>query len=1052
MGIHIQLKKFGILMLVLPLLAFVPNAAEVVQAQQNTVQGQITEAESGDPIPGANIIVLGTEIGTATNLNGEYSLNVPSLDEVLRISAIGFVAQEIPIDGRTTINVEMAVSAVAIDDVVVVGYGTARAQDLTGSVGMVNMQNVEAMPITSPDQMLQGQISGVNVTTTSGQPGSAPMIQVRGIASVGAGAQPLFVVDGFALPQSAGIDPATRFRNPLADIAPGDIASITVLKDASATAIYGSRASNGVVIIETKRGRSGAPQVNVSMSTGVSRDMDRTIWRMANARQFAEFQNYIWTARVAEGSASEVPPEYRNPEQYGEGTDWFALTRRDYAPRYDFQTSISGGSESVRSYFSAGFQQEDGIIHETGFSRVNFRANLEADISDRFTAGLNFAPSITHRNNSGVGEARGSSIGSPMMMSPLNPAYDANGELCPFPSQCTELGQTGLWTHANPLYTLQNLDDDYSGVRILGTAFVDYEFIDNFNLRTSINVDWGNEERNFFNPSMLGGINVPPPTTPFGQIENSQDVSLLSETTLNYRAQVGPGNLEALAGFTVQTGQSFGQLFNGDFPDDDIRTLNVASNIDGFTEEQEWSMASVLSRVNYNLLDRYIFTATLRADGSSRFGQENRWGYFPSGAIAWNILNEPAFEGLRETFDELRIRASYGVTGNNQIGNYSALGVIQTDDYLYGSSVAGGRRLVSMPNDLLGWERNKEWNAGTEFAILNQRLRFNIDGYIRKTEDMLLGRTLPTSSGFGSVTDNLGSMENKGFEFGLNTVNLARDNIFWSTDFNLSLNRNKVLSLPDGEPLFGAGGEGHPQSQARVGRPIGEFIGFIVDGIWQNEQEIANNPSLPGDIPGNLRYRDVNGDGEINPGQPEVGGDFAVIGNPHPKFTYAMTNNVRIGNFDVRATVTGRYGGDVYMREFFRTALNIDGLFNVSADYVEGFWRSPDNPGSGIHPTPLGGGEQRRRYRGEHSLNVADGSNLWLRNLMVRYNLPAGFAGISRSSVYVSGTNLFIISGYDGNPETQRDSAGDGHSIRLNSDWFSYPLTRTFTFGINIDL
>jgi TonB-dependent starch-binding outer membrane protein SusC len=1051
MNLHALLRKVLYVLLVLAFIGFAPYVTEAVQAQ-NTVQGVVTEAATGAPIPGVNIVVQGTTVGVATNVNGEYQLTPPSLNETLVITAIGFQSLEIQIDGRTEINIEMDVAAIAIDDVVVIGYGTQRAQDLTGSVGTINMQNLEAIPLTSPDQMLQGQISGVNVTTTSGLPGSAPMIQVRGIASIGAGAEPLYVVDGFALPQSAGISTSSRFRNPLADLAPGDIESITVLKDASATAIYGSRASNGVVIITTKRGRTGEPQVNVSMSSGISKYMDRTIWRMANARQFAEFQNFIWSARVEEGTASEVPPEYRNPEQYGEGTDWFALTRRNAAPRYDFQASISGGSESVRSYFSAGFQQEDGIIHETSFSRVNFRANLEADITNRFTAGLNFAPSITHRNNSGAGEDRGSSIGSPMMMSPLNPAYDADGNLCPFPSQCTDLGQTGLWTHANPLYRLKALEDDFSSVRILGTAFIDYEFIDGLNLRSSLNVDWGNEERNFFNPSMLGGINAPPPTVPVGQIENSEDVSFLSETTLNLRTEIGPGNLDALAGFTVQTGEEFVSVFNGQFPDDDIRTLNVASNIAGFTDEREWSLASVLGRVNYNLLDRYIFTATFRADGSSRFGQDNRWGFFPSGAVAWNPLNELALERLSDVFDELRVRASFGLTGNNQIGNYSALGVIVTDDYLFGGSVTGGRRLASMPNDLLGWERNKEWNAGLEFAILNHRLRFTVDGYIRTTEDMLLGRTLPTSSGFGNVTDNLGSMENKGFEFALNTVNVARENIFWSTDFNFSLNRNKVLSLPDGEPLFGAGGEGHPQSQARVGRPIGEMIGFVVDGIWQSEAEIANNPSQPGDIPGNLRYRDVNGDGVINPGPPEVGGDFAVIGDPHPKFTFGMTNTVRFSNFDIRATMTGRVGGDIFMREFFRTALNIDGLFNVSADYVEGFWRSPEEPGSGIHPTPLGGGEQRRRYRGEHSLNIADGSNLWLRNLMVRYNLPTGFAGLNRSSVYLSGTNLFIISGYEGNPEVQRDSVGDGRSIRLNSDWFNYPLTRTFTFGFNIEL
>lgn len=1051
MGIYSLLKKLILLLLLVPLITLCSSFIDEVQAQE-VVSGQVVEAETGDPIPGANIVVEGTAIGTATNIDGEYELEVPSLDEVLVVSSVGFVTLQEPIGGRTTINFELRVAAVSFDDVIVVGYGTQRSQDLTGSVGTVRMENLEGMQLTSPDEMLQGQMAGVNVTTTSGQPGSGPMIQVRGISSIGAGAQPLYVVDGFALPQSAGIDPAARFRNPLADIAPNDIQSITVLKDASATAIYGSRASNGVVIIETKRGSSGAPEVNLNFSTGISTDMDRTVFNMANARQFAEFQNYIWSARVEEGSASEVPPEYQNPEQYGEGTDWFNLTRRDYAPVYDLQASVSGGSDRVRSYISAGFNREEGIVYETGFSRVNFRANLEADITDRLTTGLNFAPSITTRNNAGSGESRGSSIGAAMMMSPLNPAYDEDGNLCPYPSQCADIGQTGLWTHANPLYRVKSLEDDYTGVRILGTAFLDFDFNDWLNLRTTMNVDWGNEGRNFFNPSTLGGINSPPPTVPFGQIEDSEDVSLLSETTLNLNREIGPGNLTALTGFILQTGESFSSAFNGDFPDDDIRTLNVASNIDGFTDEQEWSLASVLGRANYNLLERYIFTATIRADGSSRFGSENRWGYFPSGAVAWNILNEPSFDGLNDTFDELRVRASYGVTGNNQIGNYSALGVINTDDYLFGGSVAGGRNLSSMPNALLGWERNKEWNAGVEFAILDQRLRIIVDGYIRKTEDMLLGRTLPTSSGFGSVTDNLGSMENRGLEFGINTVNVATEDVFWSTDFNLSLNRNKVLSLPDGEPLFGAGGEGHPQSQARVGRPIGEFIGFVVDGIWQNEDEIANNPHLEGDIPGNLRYRDVNGDGEINPGQPEVGGDFAVIGDPHPKFTFGITNSLRIRNFDVRATITGRYGGDVYMREYFRTAHNIDGLFNVAAEYVEGFWRSEENPGSGIHPTPLGGGEQRRRYRGEHSLNVADGSHIWLRNLMVRYNLPQGFAGLSRTSLYLSGSNLFIISGYDGNPEVQRNSAGDGHSIRLNSDWFSYPLTRTFTFGINIDL
>lgn len=1045
-GLEYQLSKDGYLLINR---AYVDES--VSEVVQQTVRGGVSDAESGESLPGVNILLKGTSTGTTTNIDGLYELSVSSMTDTLVFSYVGYQTVEIPINGRNELNIELQAIALTGQDVVVIGYGTQRSQDLTGSVGTINIENVESMPVTSPDGMLLGQIPGVEVTTSTGLPGSAPRIQVRGIGNLGAGGQPLFVVDGFALPQPSS-ETAARMRNPLADIPPDDIQSITVLKDASATAIYGSRAANGVVLIETKKGQIGAPQVSISASTGIQNDIDWMTWDMANARQFAEFQNYIWTERVRNGEASEVPSEYRNPGQYGEGTDWFRLLRRSNAPMHNMQASVSGGNETVRSFFSAGFQQQDGIVEHTQFRRFNFRANLEANLSDRFDVGINFAPSFTQRNLPDAGEDRGSAIGAPMMMSPLQPAYDENGKLCPYPSQCSDGANTGTWTHANPLYRLQALDEEFSGVRVIGSAFLNYEFIDGFSLRTSFNVDWGNSERNYFNPSTLGGINAPPPTVPQGSYDLNRDISYLSETTLNVEQEVGPGSLSAIAGVTAQTGYGFESSFSGDFPDDEIRTLNVASDIEGESEEAEWSLLSVLGRVNYNLYDKYIFTGTVRSDGSSRFGSENRWGTFPSGAVAWNLSNEPFMEGTEDLFNELKLRLSYGLTGNNQIGNYSALGTVIRDDYLYGTSVAGGRRLDSMANPQLGWERTSEWNAGLDAALLDHRVTVTFDVFERITKDLLLERDLPTSSGFDEVTENLGSMRNRGVDFSVSTININRQDLVWSTDFNLSLYRNEILSLPGDEPIFVQGGEGHPSHETRVGQPIGMFIGYVFDGIYQNEAEIEQYPSFDGAVPGNMRWRDVNGDGEINPGQREVGGDFAIIGNPHPDFTFGLTNSLRIGRFDIRAVLTGRVGGDVYRREFFRTALNIDGLFNVSADYVEGFWRSEEDPGSGIHPTPLGGGEARRRYRGEHTLNVEDGSNLWLRNAMVRYNLPTGFAGMRNASVYVSAQNLFVLTGYPGNPESQRNLAGNAGTTQLGVDWLNYPLARQFMFGIELNL
>lgn len=1037
---------------VMPLLLLISGIAITIVPSDSahalqTVEGTVTDIETGESIPGVNVLVKGTSSGTSTSLEGFYEVSVPSLNDTLIFSYVGYQTMEIPIQGNSEIDVQMESAEMALDDVVVVGYGTQRSQDLTGSVGTIRLENMEAIPLTSPDQALMGQISGVNVTMPTGVPGSAPQIQVRGVGAVGAGAQPLFVVDGFALPQPSD-QAAARFRNPLTDIPPEDIASITVLKDASATAIYGSRASNGVVLITTKGGTaSDQAQVSITASSGVQNDIEWMRPDMANARQFAEFQNHIWAGRVASGEASAIPVEYQNPGQYGEGTDWIDVSRRA-AYQNNINVSVSGGNESITSYISGGITRQEGVVVGSDFLRFSLRANVEANLSDRLRAGVRIAPTYSTRNGSTT-EARDGSIYSAIMMSPLQPAYDENGDVIPYPTQHSGGASSGTWTHANPLYALNNIDDKRRNFRVLGIAFLDYEVLDGLVARTTFNVDYGQERRNFFNPSVVGGINNPPPITPTGSESQGERLNWLSESTLEYQGQLGPGRLSALGGFTAQVETDQALSFSGVFPNDNIRTLNVASDIDGFTNEENWSVVSTLGRVNYNLLERYVFTGTIRADGSSRFGDANRWGVFPSGAVAWNLHNEPFMEGLQDEIPELRARVSYGVTGNNQIGNYAHLGVVDQADYLFGSTQAGGNALTSLANRQLGWERMNEVNFGIDSAFLGYRLSVSLDVYNRNTTQLLLQRTLSTTSGFGSVTENAGTMRNRGLEVNINTLPVTTNEFTWGVDFNLSLNRNEITSLPGGNAIYSGSAEGQPTHITQVGSPIGMQYGFIVDGIYRNQADVENYPIFDGIVPGNIRFRDVNGDGEISAG-PD--GDFAIIGNPHPDFTFGLTSSLSYRNFDVRLNFTGRVGGDIYRSEYWRTPRNIDGLFNVSADYVENFWRSEENPGDGWTPTPLGGGEARRLYRGQHSLTNYDGSNLWLRNAMLRYNIPTGFMGTRSANIYFSAQNLFIITGYPGNPDVERNAGqgGDFGALIGGTDWLPYPTARSFTLGVEL--
>ena len=1058
------MKRERLLPLIVLLVLAGMTAPRAVWAQTGQITGVVTDSLTGGGIPGVNVVIVGTQQGAASDVSGNYTISgLESGTYDVQATFVGYtpkVVEDVEVASGQTTRVDFALveSAYALDEVVAIGYGQQQREDITGSVGSVSSEDFEAIPINSPAEALQGQISGMNITTTTGIPGGGPDIQLRGMGNVGAGGSPLYVVDGFALPQPSRGE--SLQNNPLADIPPEDIESISVLKDASATAIYGSRGSNGVIIIETQRGQSGQFSGNISVSTGVNQVTDRfdiVHGGASSAQQFLEFQNFIWQDRVARGVEDAVPEIYQNPSQYnGPSTDWWNEITRT-ANRHQIQGSVSGGFQSIRSYFSAGLTHEEGLMLNHRFTRATARANVEADLSDQLTVGLNMAPTYTLRNfNWQGGTARDGAGGVVYMMSPIEPVYNNDGTLNDYIGG----NSPGVWSHPNPILWLEEEVDDTNQLSGLGSAFAEYEVIEGLTVRQQGNVEYRSGETVYFNPSIIGGINSPPPVTPTGSFATFDRLNWLSETTLNLDRELGPGTLNALAGFTVQEDQILESSFSGDFPDDEIRTLNVAQNIDGSTDEQGWSLMSGLFRVNYNLLNRYVFTGTFRADGSSRFGADNRWGTFPSGAFAWNVHNESFMEGLSESLiPELRLRVSYGQTGNNQIGNYAPLGVVSSSsdimsyDYVLSNSAAAGRVLSSMQNPLLGWEKSEEFNAGVDVALYENTLSLSVEAYQRNTTQLLINRELPWVSGFSDVTENLGEVRNRGVEFTLTSYNVNRDDYSWTTNFNISINRNEVTSLPGGEDVTYSTFTNTFHIH-REGFPLASFAGYVVDGVYTPDQLNSDLTRYPGAEEGNTIFRDLNGDGIITPDvMQQNGGDYAILGNAYPDFTFGFQNTVNVGNFTARANITGAFGGYNYRAEHFRTSRNIDGLFNTDAEYVENFYRSIENPGDGLTPSPLGPAFGRQQYRDSaHSLMLSDASYIWLRNLTFRYDfgsegLLAG-SGLSGLGVYVTGSNLLILSPYPGNPDV-------GHmteQLLPGVDLGNYPVPRSFTFGVDLSL
>ncbi|WP_205461793.1 SusC/RagA family TonB-linked outer membrane protein [Mangrovibacterium lignilyticum] len=1005
---------------------FISNMS--VLAQQQKVWGKVTDT-AGNPLPGVTIAVKGTMNGTITDFDGNYTIsNIPA-DAVLTFSFVGMKSQEITLDGRVEINVSLEEEAIGLGEVVAIGYGTQTKRNMTGSIQNVSAEELTDMPVPQVAQKLQGKLAGVQITQTTGIPGQGMTVRVRGQASITAGNSPLYVVDG------------TPIVGDLNNINPNEIESISVLKDAASTSLYGSRAANGVVLITTKRGKAGKTSVTFNAYYGAQVLPNKGRPDMMNAREFAQFEK-----ELAIENGREVDPAYQNPEQYGEGTDWYDILFR-VAPVQNYNLSITGGTEKFKTAAVVDYYDMDGIMLNSNYRRFSSRINTDFQINDKLKAVVNIAPSFSINKtpqSDGVWWTVPSIIQGAILTTPLAPYKNDDGTI-----PLTASGP-GLFPNPNWYNVLQVVENETKTSRLIANGYLEYELIKNLFVKSNLSAELSDEQFFNFTPSTAGSLFNPPPQIPKATQNIMKYYTWMFENTATYSKTIQDHSFDMLIGGTAQKYHAdITSTLASNFPDDQIKTLNAATSTLTTSDIQEWTLLSGIARLNYAYKDKYLISAAIRADGSSRFGSENKWGYFPSISAGW-IASDEAFFPKIEAVNFMKIRASYGITGNNNIGNYTHYasvgnltgvngeGQSKTINYVFNNTLSSARIGTTLGNPDLGWEQTKQVDLGFELGLFKNRVYFTYDYYHKNTSDLLYQVDVPLASGYPNLITNIGELEFWGHEFSVNTKNTT-GKLKWDTDLNISFNDNKVIKLGTADaPIYG------DFSVTEVGERLGQFYGYIMEGVYVDQDDFDNSPKQVTSTVGSAKMKDVNGDGSI------TADDRTVIGNPLPVFLFGITNSFKYKNFDLSIVMSGTYGNDIaYMTQEFTT--NLDGVFNVEKE-VANRWKSPEDPGNGKYGTTKAGATGLNRSF--NTTYVYDGSYLTVKNITLGYNLTfrnSKFASSAR--IYGSIQQALVISGYKGgNPEVATTrGGGTADALSLGIDHSTYPVPRTFTIGVNVN-
>ncbi len=1013
------------------------------------IAGTVSDS-NGQPLPGANIIEKGTTNGVQTDFDGKFSLEVAHGNTTLVVSYLGFETQEVLVNNQTTLTIMLKEDTAGLDEVVVVGYGTLNKRNVTGAIASVKTEAFKDIPITSVEQGIAGQLAGVEITQNSGQPGQGNSINVRGIGTITAGSQPLIVVDGLPLSESTSLN----------TINPNDIASIEVLKDAASAAIYGSRGANGVVIITTKKGISGEPQFSFNSYAGfqqVANKLDlmnaseHAIWdRDARNNYYLQFDNGSFSANdsntLREANAASlgfnprkaIIPSYVQAHLNGDSgltdTDWQDELFRN-ALIQNHQLSVKGGNENISYFVSGNYFNQEGIVLGSDFERFSFRTNLDVKLSKKLNFGINLAPSLLQSNEVASGFST-SPINGLVIALPYFPAYNADGSLAI--SQQVVGATEGDQSRAENPVAMALLNKNKSrGVVFQGGTFLELELIEGLKAKTYWGVDFFNSRREIFSPSSVGTRNVPAPKKATASNESLERMNWIIENTLSYSKTINEKhNINGLIGYSYQEETSdFNQVTATDFPNDFVTTLNAGIVNGGTSTSTKSTLVSYLARLRYDFDGKYLVTAAVRRDGSSRFGANNKFGVFPSVSVGYRISDESFFpeSGF---INDLKLRASWGLTGNNQIGDFGSQAVLGGSNAILGSSIQSGLSSITSPNPNLGWEETSTVDVGLDFGFLNNSITASLDYYIATTNDLLLDVPVPAHSGFTESLQNIGKVENKGIEFAIR-ANYNLGAVKAVTSFNIASNKNKVLELGPGQDEIITG-----RNITRIGGELGASYGYRTNGIFTSQDEINSTPSLSSAQVGEYIYVDANGDGQIN------SSDRVILGSIHPDYTFGMNTRFTFKNFDLGAVIQGVQGVHIHDRTVSVLLYNPEGWNNGARDYFNNYY-TPERGANSIYARPNTLPRDNGFYR-ETDILQEDASFVRIRNITLGYTLPETFLktlNLSSLRLYVSSKNPFTFTDYRGyNPEQR---TGDALSPTTGFD--NYPVEKSFVFGVNLN-
>ncbi|MCF2491314.1 TonB-dependent receptor [Dyadobacter sp. CY347] len=1011
-----------------------------------TIKGKVSD-EAGEKVPGVSIVLKGSTTGTVTDAEGTYTISVPDAGGTLIFSSVGFLSQEVAIGSGSNIDVTLATDSKALTEVVVVGYGSQLKREITGAVQTVSASDIKDVPVSQVTQKLQGRLAGVQINQTTGKPGQGMSVRVRGQVSVSAGSDPLYVIDGFPITGNIGA------------LNPDEIEDISVLKDAASTSLYGSRAANGVVLITTKRGKPGETNVGFTAYYGIQNVPKKGRVEMLTAQEFAQFKKELF-----EDENKAVPEAFQKPEQYAnQNNDWYDAVLRN-APIQSYNLTITSNKDKLKTSVVAGIFNQKGVVVNNDYKRYSLRMNSEYDVSDKIQIGFNIAPQYIFDNTPRTDGDRGTGIlFNALHTWPVMPIRDANGELTKvntFPEGTGNIFQYPNWVRA-----AEELTNENKNTKLLGNTYLVFSPIKGLKLRTTLNIEYENNRFFFFNPSTAtSNINVAIPTTAVSTRQSLENVGWLNENTAVYNRSFGDHNFELLAGFTQQRyRQDFTSITADTYTDDRLPTVQGAININrGGTQTgaNEWALTSYLSRLSYNYKGKYLFTAAVRADGSSRFGSDNLWGTFPSASAGWVISDEEFLKNVSQV-SFAKVRGSFGVIGNNNIGNYTQYALVNnTTNAVFGNNVATGAVVTSLANRNLGWETTKQFDIGLDLGLFNDRIQFIYDYYTKRTTNLLYAVQVPQEAGFSFYNDNIGAIKLWGHEFSVTTRNLD-GKLKWTTNANISFNRNKVVELAPGiDRVYGS------FHITQVGQPFGQFYGMVKEGFYTSAEDLANSPIIPGrSAIGTIKLKDVNGDGTIT-----YGGDAddrTIIGNPFPKFTYGMVNDLKYGNWDFSIAGSGSFGNELWVRHLYSTA-NLDGVFNMVAGVKDrfrvknttvdgiGVATTVISEGNGMYGATNNGGNFTGIERDWNSSHfVADASYFTIKNITIGYNIGKVNKFFKNARVYGSIQQVYVFTKYWGgpNPETsaQGDGNGNGGNLSQGVDFSNYPVPRTWTLGVNMN-